>query len=148
MIHRAVGCSDNIYPILVFETKELRISAGLSTIITAILWFSKSLHPNDERAPWIMPRPHLLKSWQESLLFSSFFFFFIAWGEVRLRPVGTQATIGSTVKAPNDRWLWRREWKQKHSEKTYRSTTSSTTNPTRPYLESNKGAAGSRRLTT
>jgi hypothetical protein len=72
------------------------------------------------------------------LLFTAFFF---PHG-VRLRPLGTVATVWYIVPAPHDRWwLWSNRWnvnwqgKPKYSEKTCPSATLSTTNPTLRGLE-------------
>jgi hypothetical protein len=69
---------------------------------------------------------------------------------VRLSPLGTSATAWPIVPAPDDRWwwMWTSRWnenwqgKPKCSEKTYPSTTFSTTNPRCPDLESNPGRRG------
>jgi hypothetical protein len=72
---------------------------------------------------------------------------------VRLSPLGTSATNGPIVPAPDDRWVWSIWWnenwqgKQKYSEKTCPSATLSTTNPTCPELQSNPDRRGGK-LTT
>jgi hypothetical protein len=75
----------------------------------------------------------------------SFFVFFLSLGGVRLSPLGTPATSGTVVPAPDDRWVWRSLWhgnwqgKPKYSEKAFLSATLSTTNPTWPDPGSNPG---------
>jgi hypothetical protein len=64
---------------------------------------------------------------------------------VRLCPRGTSATDWPILSVPDDRWVcssqWDEncQWKPKYSEKTCRSATLSTTNPTWPDLVSNSG---------
>jgi hypothetical protein len=73
--------------------------------------------------------------------------FFNTWSGVRLRPLGTSATVWPIVPAPDDRWWWvwnswwNENWqgKPKYSEETCPSATLSTKNPTWPELESNPG---------
>jgi hypothetical protein len=76
-------------------------------------------------------------------LYTSYFHY--SWGEVRMSPLGTPATIGPVVPAPDDRWLWSSWWnenwqgKPKYSEKTTLSSTSSATNSTWPYPDRHCG---------
>jgi hypothetical protein len=65
------------------------------------------------------------------------FYILISRCGVALSPLGTSATIGHIVPAPDDRrWVWSSRWnenwqrKPKYSEKTRRSAILSTTNPT------------------
>jgi hypothetical protein len=67
---------------------------------------------------------------------------------VRTSPLGTPASSGPTVPAPDNRRVWSIRWnvnwqgKPKHSENTCPSATLSTTNPTWPDLGSNPGRRG------
>jgi hypothetical protein len=79
----------------------------------------------------------------------------VPWGGVRLSLHVTLATIWLVVLPPEGRWWW--EWinwwnenwqgKLKHSEKTCRSATLSTTNPTLSDLELNPGRHGGKLAT-
>jgi hypothetical protein len=79
----------------------------------------------------------------------------VSFSGVRLRPLGTSATVWPTVPALNDRWwwMWSSRWnenwevKLKYSEKTCPSATLSTTNPTWPDLGSNPGCHGGKPAT-
>jgi hypothetical protein len=83
-----------------------------------------------------------LQLFKEYVLVSFLFF----WSGVRLSPLGIQPI----VPAKDDKWWcawgsrWYENWqgKQKYSEKTYPSATSSTTNPTWPDLGSKPGRCG------
>jgi hypothetical protein len=78
--------------------------------------------------------------YRHSLYRSSFFFFFVCWGRVRLSPFGMSATNWPIVPAPVDRWVWSSWWNEnwqgelKYSEKTCPSAALSITNPTWPDL--------------
>jgi hypothetical protein len=82
-----------------------------------------------------------------------FFFSFSGWGETE--STWYVAHCWPIVPAPDDRWWWlwssrsNEDWqgKPKYSEKTCRSDTLSTTNPTWPDLGSNPGCRGGKPAT-
>jgi hypothetical protein len=111
-------------------------------------WVAEQLAASQEglssMSDWVSSRRCLIKSIQH----------LVSWGGLRLRPLGTSATIWPIVPAPDDRWwVWSSRWnenwqgKPKYSEKTYPSATLSTTNPTWPDLGSILGRCGGKLVT-
>jgi hypothetical protein len=78
-----------------------------------------------------------------------FFLFLVGWDQVSWY----RSHYWPIVPAPDDRWLWinwrneNRQGKPKYSEKTYPSTTLSTTNPTWLELGLNPGRCGGKPAT-
>jgi hypothetical protein len=75
-------------------------------------------------------------------------FLLVSWGGLRPSPFGTSATIWPILPAPDDGWwVWSSRWnerqmKPKYWEKTCRSVTLSTTNPTWLHLGSSPHLRG------
>jgi hypothetical protein len=83
-----------------------------------------------------------------------FFSLFFSWGGVRLRQLGTLATIRPIVPALDDRWwMWSSRWnenwqgKPKYLEKTCPNASLSTKNPAWPDLGSDPGPRGGKQVT-
>jgi hypothetical protein len=72
---------------------------------------------------------------QRTLLLETYFCF-IAWGGMRLSPLGTPNISGLTIQTPDDRWVWSSWWNEscrgraKYSKSSCLSDTSSTASPT------------------